>query len=114
MTKLTDNQLVETISTNLTKVQDRAIKLVQQGRSNSQSLEPTISLTHAQIKKLTGRSRIRSGFVSNFIELLQNEWLEVRWSEEGEVIHITKPAECVETQFESLSDLVKEVGRHTV
>ncbi len=108
--RYTDTQLVEVVSSNLTSYQEILIENAASGRAEEQDIIPSLTLTFAEIRKLTHRTRIRNALITKLIGWLEDEGLEVEW--EDEQLVITKPAEDLDTEFDSLKDLIKAVKTH--
>lgn len=113
--RYTDAKLVETISESLSKYQKKLIELVNSGQSEEQSIVPTVTLTFAEIRKLTHRTKIRTALIDKLVGLLTDEGLEVEV--EPDQLVITMPPEDLPTEFESVKELlraVKEIEKDAV
>lgn len=113
MIKMTDAQLIESVSDNLTHIQQMAVELRRSGYATKQTITPTVHITHANLRRLTNRKRIRGAFVSALIESFIEEGLEVDYDEENEVISVTKPEEFINVVFTSVEDLIGEIKYQT-
>lgn len=101
--KLSDNQLVSKISENLTDYQNVLIAKALTGRTEEQGITPSVTLTLDELRKITSRSRIRTAFLDKLVGLLEDEGLEVETY--ADCIVVTKPAEDLETEFESFREM---------
>jgi hypothetical protein len=98
--RYTDTQLVQAVSTGLAEFQEILIAKVQSGRTENQSIVPTVSLTFTEIRKMTHRTRIRNALIDKLVGWLEDEGLEVE--QEDDQLVITKPAEYLDVEFGSL------------
>lgn len=105
--RYTDTQLVQVVSSSLTSYQEILIENAASGRAEDQDIVPSLTLTFAEIRKLTQRSRIRNALITKLIGWFEDEGLEVEW--EDEQLVITKPADDLNTEFDSLKDLIRAV-----
>ncbi len=108
--RYTDKQLIAAIADNLNAYQDILIEHAKAGRANDQEIEPTLLLSLDELKTLTGRSRCRQAFIDAIVEGLTEEGLDAVFIE-GEGISITKRAERLAVEFDSLNGLLKMVRR---
>lgn len=105
----TDQQLIDTIAENLNAYQDILIERVRLGRTQDQEIEPTLLLSFSELKQLTGRSRGRQAFFETIVDGLIKQGLEAVYID-GEGISVTKRAERLEIEFDSLKKLLKNVN----
>ena len=105
MPKITDAQLASLISEALTKLQEHLIDLKRSGRTENQSIVPTVDIDHKELRRLTGRVKIKMAFVHNLIPLLEDEGLEADYDTDAAILSITKPSEDVEVDYTSFRDL---------
>lgn len=105
MTKISDPALASMIAETLTKLQEHLIKLRQSGRTEDQSIVPSVDISHKELRKLTGRVKIKTAFITNLMGLLEDEGLDVDYDPGVEMLTITKPAEDVDVDYPSFRDL---------
>lgn len=103
MVKLSDAGLASKISQMMTAYQEILIKKKQSGRTEDQSIVPTVTITFEELRKLTNRTRIRTAFIEKLTGLLEDDGMEVEL--EHEALIVTKPAEDLEIEFDSLKQL---------
>jgi len=108
--RYTDKQLIAAIADNLSAYQEVLVEHANSGNTYDQEIEPTLRLTLDQLKKLTGRSRCRQAFIDAIIDGLFDAGLEAHYID-GEGISITKRAERLEVEFDSLNDLLQTVKK---
>lgn len=105
MPKISDATLVQQIHSALSDIQDRAVQLKLSGRTEDQSVAPTVFVSYQELRHLTGRTKIKVAFINNLTALLLDAGLEV---EEGhDELTITLPAADIDTDFDSLRVLFK-------
>lgn len=105
MPKITDSALAAKIAATLTKLQEHLIALRQSGRTECQSIVPSVDISHTELRRLTGRIKIKTAFITNLIGLLEDEGLEVDYDAAVEILTITKPAEDIGVEYPSFRDL---------
>jgi len=106
-----DNVLIDLIAEKLSQYQEILISRVASGRTQDQSIEPTMILSIDELKTLTGRRRGRQAFIEAFIEGLEEKGLSVERLKHNRFA-VTKPADNLPTEFDSFeefSELYDEV-----
>lgn len=105
MTRISDNDFAQIIINALTEMQERLIERRASGRCEDQSIIPTVNITDKEMRKLSGRTRIKSAFITNLTWLLEDGGLEVDYDHDTGTMSVTKPAEDIDVDFDSLRDL---------
>lgn len=105
MPKMSDANLAKIITDALCAMQDKLIELRATGRTQDQCIAPTVSLGYPELRKLTNRSRIRMAFINSLTEYLEDEGMIVEHSGVTEELIVTKPADDVVTDYNSLKEL---------
>ena len=98
-----DNVLIDLIAEKLTQYQEILIAQVASGRTQDQSIEPTMILSVDELKTLTGRRRGRQTFIEAFIEGLEEKGLSVERLKHNRFA-VTKPADNLPTEFDSFEE----------
>lgn len=105
--KISDTQLVNDIAQNLTAYQDILVKRKISGRTEDQSIIPSVTLSYQEMRKKTHRRKIYTSFLVKIQGLFED------WGMEVEHVHnaliITKPADDLDTEFENSNDLARVV-----
>ena len=111
MPKLSNTALVARISEALTELQTHLIERKQSGRTEDQCVVATVHIDHEELRKLTGRQRIKSAFIDALISRLEDEGLVVDYSDISETLSITRNAEDLEGEYDSLRELTSTLKR---
>ena len=109
MTRINDYDFAQIIITTLREMQELLIKRRSNGRCEGQSIVPTVNITDRELRKLSGRTRIKSAFITNLIAYLEDEDMEVEHDHESGMLTVTCPAEDIIPEFNSLKALKAQI-----
>lgn len=110
MSNVHEETLARKINEQLTIIQEYAITVRQSGRAQEQCIEPTVTIDGSELCRISGRQRLKTAFLRALEEALMDEGLDV-FVDSSRTFTITKPADDVETEFESFRDLKNFVSK---
>lgn len=104
----------ETLAKSLTKMQDILIEYRRTGRCDNQSIVPVLNITDGELRRISRRERIKKGFIANLTNELEDLGIDVDYDEATGLLVLRKPAQDIQSTFDSLQALNSAVEKYTL
>lgn len=98
------------VNEKLQQLQDKLFELRASGRTEDQSVSPSLIISFEEIKELTGRKRLKGAVIENFTRKLRRYGNEVSILKDLGAIEIVKPAKDLKSHNDSYKDLCRQLS----